>query len=450
MGFETFCCPAMLVAAPASGQGKTSVTAALARWHRRQGRRVRVFKTGPDFIDPMLHEQASGAPVYQLDLFMGGEAEVAARLHAAAADADLILVEGVMGLHDGEPSSADLARRFGLPVLLVLDARAMAQTFGALVHGLASWRGGVTLAGVVANQVGSAGHAAMLAPSLPEGVPLLAALPRDPALALPERHLGLVQAAELPDLDRRLDAWADAWQAAAQACGQLDFMPAAVAFAPAAVALPVAPALHGVRVAVGRDAVCSFIYRANLDALAGLGAELVFFSPLADSALPACDAVWLPGGYPELHLDALARNTTMAQALQAHHAAGKPMLAECGGLLLLLQTLTDAQGQGAAMFGLLPGHGVLQSRLAGLGLHSAALPEGELRGHAFHHSLVETPMAPLLHTRPLRGRRGGEAVYRSGRLTATYFHAYFPSNPAAVAALLGPADVALKGPLDAC
>ncbi|WP_266158692.1 AAA family ATPase, partial [Dyella silvatica] len=210
-------CPALLVSAPASGQGKTSVTAALARWHSRQGRRVRVFKTGPDFLDPMVLQRASRHPVYQLDLWMAGEADVRARLYAAAAEADLILVEGVMGLFDGSLSSADLAQRLGLPVLAVIDGSAMAQTFGALATGLARYREGLQVHGVAANRIGSAYHAQLLADSLPADLHWLGALPRDPSLALPERHLGLVAAAELGDIDTRLDALADAWATHADA-----------------------------------------------------------------------------------------------------------------------------------------------------------------------------------------------------------------------------------------
>jgi len=422
----------MLVAAPASGQGKTSVTAALARLHTRLGRRVRVFKTGPDFLDPMILARACGQPVHQLDLWMGGEAQVRALLHAAACEADLILVEGVMGLHDGEPSSAELAQRLGLPVLLVIDGSAMAQTFGALALGLATYRSGLSLAGVLANRVAGEVHATMLRDSLPTGLRWWGALPRDEAMTLPERHLGLVPAAELADLDTRLDHAADALGPLATE------LPAPVSFAPG-LAPAVSPvALRGVRVAVARDAAFSFIYPANLDLLRALGAELSFFSPLADAALPPCDAVWLPGGYPELHLDALAANRPLAQALRAHHAAGRPLLAECGGLLVLLEALTDVQGQRAAMAGLLPGEAQMQTRLANIGLHEAALPEGTLRGHSFHYSRLDTPLTPLCHTQPARTGRRAEAVYRVGRLTASYFHAYFPSNPAAMAALLGP------------
>ncbi|WP_413624525.1 hypothetical protein [Luteibacter sp. Lutesp34] len=191
-------CPALLVSAPASGQGKTSVTAALARAHARQGRRVRVFKTGPDFLDPMILERASGAPVYQLDPWMGGADDVRARLYDAAGEADLILVEGVMGLFDGAPSSADLAVAHGLPVMAVIDGSAMAQTFGALAHGLASYRRELVLSGVLANRVGSAYHAELLRGSLPPGIDWYGTLPRDVAMALPERHLGLVAGANWP------------------------------------------------------------------------------------------------------------------------------------------------------------------------------------------------------------------------------------------------------------
>ncbi|WP_312207249.1 cobyrinate a,c-diamide synthase, partial [Pseudomonas kuykendallii] len=207
---ETRPCPALLIAAPASGQGKTTVTAALARLHARQGRRVRVFKCGPDFLDPMILERASGQPVYQLDLWMVGEAECRRQLWQAAQEADLILVEGVMGLFDGTPSAADLARTFGLPVLAVIDAAAMAQTFAAVAHGLATFRADLPFSGVLANRVGSARHAELLRASLPATRRWYGALPRAVGIELPSRHLGLVQAEELLDLDERLDSAAGA------------------------------------------------------------------------------------------------------------------------------------------------------------------------------------------------------------------------------------------------
>ena len=427
-------CPALLVAAPASGQGKTSVTAALARLHTQLGRRVSVFKVGPDFLDPTILARACGRPVQQLDLWMGGEAHCRALLHGAAATSDLVLVEGVMGLHDGEPSSADLALRFGLPVLAVIDGSAMAQTFGALALGLMSYRPGLPMAGVFANRVAGDVHAGLLRESLPAGLRWWGSWPCDEQMALPERYLGLVPAGELADLDARLD------RAAAALGTEATALPPEVRFEAAADA-PSAPAeapLRGVRVAVARDAAFSFIYPANLAALEALGAALRFFSPLADDALPACDAVWLPGGYPELHLAALSRNHAMRRALHTHHAAGRPLLAECGGLLYLLDSLADVQGQRAPMLGLLAGDAQMQPRLANIGLHEAPLPEGALRGHSFHYSKLDTPLAPLCTTQPARSGRCGEAVYRVGRLTASYFHAYFPSNPTAVAQLFAP------------
>jgi cobyrinic acid a,c-diamide synthase len=424
-------CPALLVSAPASGQGKTTVTAALARFHREQGRHVRVFKTGPDFLDPMILERASGNPVYQLDLWMVGEAACRQLLYDAADEADLILIEGVMGLFDGEPSSADLARAFGVPVLAVVDAGAMAQTFGALAHGLASYRPDVPFAGVLANRVASPNHGRMLAQSMPPGLRYFGGLARNPAMQLPDRHLGLVQAQEIADLEERLQAGAKAI-----AETNLTALPEPVGFEP--VTLPALPALlAGVRIGVARDTAFAFLYRKNIDLLRAMGAELCFFSPLADTALPDVDSLYLPGGYPELHLERLQTNHAMKQALRAHAAAGKPILAECGGMLYLLESLTDKDGNRATMTGLLPGHAVMQKRLAALGLQEITLPEGRLRGHTFHHSRLETPLAPLARAHDPRGT-AGESVYRVNRLSASYVHLYFASNPEAAARLLQP------------
>ncbi|MDM0035103.1 cobyrinate a,c-diamide synthase [Variovorax sp. J22P271] len=430
-------CPALLVTAPASGQGKTTVTAALAHWHRSQGRRVRVFKTGPDFLDPMVLERASGAPVQPLDLWMGGEAHCAELLHGAAAQADLILVEGAMGLHDGTPSSADLALHFGLPVLAVIDASSMAQTFGAVAHGLATYRPGLQLAGVLANRVGSAGHAQMVRESLPAGMAWYGALPRGGHYALPSRHLGLVQAGEVDDLAERIAAAA---RALAEH-GPLP-MPPAVEFEAPPHAAPdsgLPGALAGVTIAIAQDAAFSFVYAANLALLRQLGAQLRFFSPLANQPVPqGAHALYLPGGYPELHLQALADNAATRESIAAHHAAGRPLVAECGGMLVLLESLRDAAGREAPMLGLLPGQGAMSDRLINLGMHSLSLPEGEVRGHTFHHARIDTPAPAALHTRARRHHGQAEAVFRQKRLFASFMHLYFPSNPAAIAALFKP------------
>ncbi len=423
-------CPALFISAPASGQGKTTLTAGLARLHRRNGRRVRVFKTGPDFLDPMILERASGAPVFSLDLWMVGEAGCRALLAQAASEADLILIEGVMGLFDGTPSSADLAVAFGVPVAAVISAKSMAQTFGALAFGLMRFRPEVPFHGVLANRVGSARHAQMLQEALPADVRWLGHVPGVAALELPDRHLGLHQAGEIADLDVRLDAAADALAPTA-----LAELPPPVDFGtPAPV--HTAPLLAGTHVAIARDAAFSFIYPANLALLAALGARVSFFSPLADEPVPAdADALWLPGGYPELHAATLAINARSLASLRAHVEGNKPVLAECGGLLYLLDTLTDTAGATTRMAGLLPGDAVMQRRFSALGMQKIDGRHGTLTGHTFHYSRLTTPLAPTHRATHAQTDAPGEAVYRHGPIVATYLHAYWPSNPAFAAAL---------------
>lgn len=434
-------CPALLIAAPASGQGKTTVACALARLHARQGRQVRVFKCGPDFLDPYWLTLASDAPVHQLDLWMTGEADCAQRLHAAALEADLIIVEGVMGLFDGQPSAADLAQRFGLPVLAVIDASAMAGTFGALAWGLQHYRQGLPFAGVLANRVASPGHAAMLQDSLREPAQWLGAMMRSATVTLPERHLGLVMDHELGDALQRLDAAADAL--ADTPLGQMtadDLQAWAVTFEPAAAAAENSPseALRGQTIAVARDAAFCFLYAANLDCLRAMGANLVYFSPLLDAVLPPCDALWLPGGYPELHADTLSANHAMKASLTSHVQAGKPVWAECGGMMALFEQLVTTEGGIHAMWGVLPGRVTMQQRLAALGTQQLEVAGGVLRGHTFHYSTCATPLLPASRTQAAPGRtlRGeGEALYQSGAVRASYFHAWFASCPAAAAQL---------------
>ncbi len=420
----------VLVAAIASGQGKTTVTAALARRLRRMGQRVRVFKCGPDFIDPMVLEHASRAKVHTLDLWMVGLEQSRQRLARAAREADVVLVEGVMGLYDGDPSAADLARAFDLPVLAVIDASAMAQTAGAVVLGLRDY-GPVRMAGVVANRVASEGHARMVAASLRD-IPLLATLPKQ-ARRLPERHLGLVVPGEVADIDAILDELADQLQLdEAQWNALAPQLPDE-----ALPEQPVAPLLAGITVAIARDAAFCFLYPANVDTLEALGARIMWFSPLADEPVPEdADAVYLPGGYPELHGEALAQAGRWQESIRAAHAAGLPILAECGGMMVLAESLADKEGRDWPMAGLLPGRVLMQQRLAGLGSQGLATNAGQMRGHTFHYSRLETPLAPVAWTVKHPSGAQGEAVYRVGSLTASYFHAFFASNPAAVASLL--------------
>ena len=441
---DTLNCPALLVAAPASGQGKTTVASALARLHTRRGLRVKAFKCGPDFLDPFwlsLAVTAAGeppAPVHQLDLWMTGEAACAASLREAARDADLIIVEGVMGLFDGTPSAADLARRFGLPVLAVIDAGSMAGTFGALAFGLRHYEPDLRWAGVVANRVASPRHGAMLQSGLRDGDDWLGSLPRSTEWALPERHLGLVADLPLADALQRIDAAADALAATPLAALSLERWDVGFS-APDAGPRPAA-LLAGRRVAVARDASFAFVYRANLDTLRLLGAQLVFFSPLAGEPLPDCDAVWLPGGYPELYPRQLAAATATRDTLAAHIDAGKPVWAECGGMMALMDEICDVQGNSHPGWGLLSGSTRMQRRLAALGPQQLALPAGTLRGHTFHYSTAASPLPIVARTaRPDTAPQAdaGEAVYAHENVRASYFHAWFPSCPEAVAALLG-------------
>lgn len=448
-GAEAASCAAVLVAAPASGQGKTTVAAALARLHARQGRRVRAFKCGPDFLDPHWLALATGAPVHSLDLWMTGEADCRARLRAAAAECDLLIVEGVMGLFDGTPSAADLAERFGLPVLAVIDAHAMAGTFGALAYGLQNFRPGLPWAGVLANRVASERHAGMLKDALREPSQWLGALPRDAGFTLPERHLGLVAATELGDAMARLDAAADVLAATPLGRMQAGQLPQ-VRFEATEPEAAIPALLAGRTIAIARDAAFSFIYPANLDVLTALGARLSFFSPLACDALPACDAVWLPGGYPELHAEALAACAAMRESLAEHAALGKPVWAECGGMMALFDELaTQDDAQVHRLWGLLPGRVTMQKRLAGLGPQQLTLGSDTLRGHTFHYSRCETTLAPAAHTaRPgatqAVGARSGEALYVHGPVRASYFHAWFASSPQATARLFGAMPIDLE------
>src|SRR5450830_1711075 len=381
----------VMVSAIASGQGKTTTTAALARKLVKLGKTVRIFKTGPDFIDPMILERACGSPVYSLDLWMVGHAASQAMLAEAAQSADVILIEGVMGLYDGNPSSADLARAFGVPVLAVLDASAMAQTVGALALGLRDF-GPVNLAGVIANRVASEGHAKMVAEAMRD-IPLLGSLMRQEQV-LPERHLGLVLPQEVSDIDTILDRMADqlslnmdAWSALPETSfdSDVDSLVDAVESA---------KPLQGKKIAIARDAAFAFLYPANLRCLQDLGAELIYFSPIANEAIP-----------------------------------------------VLTDALTDQNGQTWAMAGLLSGRVIMQQRLAALGGQEWSDSTKEttntfaLRGHTFHYSRFDTTLMPFSHASKQRDGAQGEALYQVGNTRASYFHAYFPSDPAMVARL---------------
>jgi cobyrinic acid a,c-diamide synthase len=432
--------PAFIVSAIASGQGKTTATAALVRHLMRRGLRVRVFKVGADFLDALILERACGHPVHVLDLWMVGESECRRLLDEASEAADVLLIEGVMGLYDGTPSTADLARRFDLPVLTVIDVRAMAQTVGAVAAGLRDF-GGVRLAGVIANGVASEGHEAMVKSALRD-IPLIATVPRQTS-ALAERHLGLTPPAESPGIDAQLDELGLAINVDEEAWQTIAAPRAADAAEPRHPRTPLdtqdaTRAMAGTQVAIARDAAFAFLYPANVDCLARLGAEITFFSPLAGEPVPArAQAVFLPGGYPEMHGEPLARAIKFHHSIRAAHAAGIPILAECGGMMTLAESIRDIGGRDWPMAGILPGGTRMQPRLAGLGLQSWRTRRGDIRGHTFHYSTLETPLRAAARATAYPRGTAGEFIYRVGSLTASYFHAYFSSCPAAIAALLG-------------
>ncbi|TYL47341.1 cobyrinate a,c-diamide synthase [Marinomonas sp. IMCC 4694] len=431
-------CPALFLTAPASNQGKTTITAALARYFTHQGKVVRVFKTGPDYLDPQILAQASKQPVEQLDIWMAGDDYCQDKLYQAAQVADLILVEGAMGMFDGEPSSADLAARFGIPMAIVMDVKGMAQTAAALATGLANFRDDVKVAGLIANRCGSERHAELIRDALPASLPLLATLKRDEEISLPERHLGLVQAEEVKDeLEIRFEAAVE-WLKETRDDGLLS-LPAPVAFYPAklreASNQDVASALKGKTIAVARDAAFSFIYDANLIALKNMGAKVVFFSPLTDQALPEADALWLPGGYPELHAKALSDNTAMRAAIHTFYETGKGILAECGGMLYSLDDLTDLNDASYPMVGILHGQGAMRGKRGCQGMQTAVIPQGDIRGHAHHRSRSANTPEPVGYGRRQRHPAPGEAIYQQKGLTASYLHLFFPSNLDATAKL---------------
>ncbi|MGH6932195.1 MAG: cobyrinate a,c-diamide synthase, partial [Dongiaceae bacterium] len=347
-----------IIGAPASNSGKTVVTLALLRALARAGTRVSSFKVGPDYIDPAYHAAASGRVCFNLDLWAMRPATVAALMARLQEDAELVIGEGVMGLFDGADeksgSTADVAAWTGWPVLLVVDVRGQAASAAAVVRGFLQHRADVPIAGLIFNRVGGAAHEQVICKSVePLGVPVVGCVPRDPALALPERHLGLVQAGERGDLDQFLEHAADrirrhvdldALLALARPARPIDTVANESGLVPL-----------GQRIAVARDNAFAFAYPAVLEGWRRAGAELTFFSPLADQAPAAtATAIYLPGGYPELHAGRLAANHRFMDGLWSAAARDAELYGECGGYMALGQGLVDGQGQRHAMAGLLP------------------------------------------------------------------------------------------------
>jgi cobyrinic acid a,c-diamide synthase len=430
--------PGLIVAAPRSGAGKTTVTLALLAALRQRGVAVQAAKAGPDYIDPRFHEAATGRPSFNLDSWAMAPSLTDALLRENTAGADLLVVEGAMGLFDGIPAAphrtgatADLAARLGLPVLLVIDVAGQSQSAAALARGFATHDSEVRIGGVVLNKLGSARHRDLIAEAMASvGVPVLGAIPRDAGAVLPERHLGLVQAAEHADLAARLGQLAEV----AERCLDVDVI-VKLATAPrlssAGAVVPLKP--PGMRIALAQDEAFSFVYPHVLAGWRQEGAEIAPFSPLAGEAPPEdCDACWLPGGYPELHAGRLAAAERFRAGL-AHFAKTRPVHGECGGYMVLGQSLEDAGGVTNRMAGLL-GHATsFAKRKLHLGYREARLladgPLGRsgscLRGHEFHYAALVDPGndEPLAELADGQGNRLGKSGGRRGHVTGTFFHA---------------------------
>jgi cobyrinic acid a,c-diamide synthase len=430
----------LIIAAPHSGAGKTTVTLAVLAALTRRGVAVRAAKAGPDYIDPAFHAAATGSPSVNLDSWAMPPPLLDAMAAQAADGADIFVIEGVMGLFDGATTApgqrgatADLAAHFGLPVALVLDVSRQAQSAAAVVRGFAAHDPTVRLAGVILNRVASERHSTLIADAVAAlGIAVFGTVPRAAELALPERHLGLVQAGEHPDLTsliERLAAMAERnlnLDAIMASAAPLTVAAAAEGTASAAVPPP------GQRIAVAQDQAFSFVYPHLIAAWRGAGAEILPFSPLADEAPPQrADCCWLPGGYPELHADALAAARCFSAGLR-RFAQTRPVHGECGGYMVLGESIEDAAGRQHAMTALLGHTTSFAKRKLHLGYRIARLlsdtvlgrRDAVLRGHEFHYASLtsagdDEPFAELADA---EGRALGKAGGRRGNVTGAFFH----------------------------
>ncbi|MCT8160588.1 cobyrinate a,c-diamide synthase [Pseudoruegeria sp. SHC-113] len=418
----------ILIAAPASGSGKTTLTLGLLRALRNRGIPVRGAKSGPDYIDPKFHEAACGAPCLNLDAW----AMTPEVIRALGAGQTPLIVEGAMGLFDGAPpegkgSAADLARILQIPVVLVVDAARMSQSVAPLVAGFAHFAADVPVAGVILNRVGSARHETALRRALtPLGLPVLGALPRSATITRPSRHLGLVQAGEMADLDEFLHA------AGALVAGHVDLDALRALMQP----LPAAPTATlppppGQRIAVARDAAFAFSYPHQLLGWRAAGAEIAFFSPLANEPAPEADVIYLPGGYPELHVARLSAADTFTASLRAAHAAGTVIYGECGGYMVMGDGLIDADGTRHEMLGLLRLETSFAARKLHLGYrdltplarHLPAPLSMPLKAHEFHYATtLRADGEALFAARDAEGTDLGEIGLRNGSACGSFAH----------------------------
>ncbi len=431
----------LLIAAPRSGSGKTMLTLGLLRAMRQRGLRVLGAKCGPDYIDPAFHAAATGRPGLNLDSWAMEPALLRSLVTSTAKDADLILCEGLMGLFDGVPaepgrsgSSADIAAVFGWPVILILDVSGQSQSAAAAALGCATLDPRLTIAGVVLNRIGSVRHQSLATEAIERiGLPVLGALRRAPEITLPERHLGLVQAAETAELELILDRLASFIETQID-LDRLLVLAASAGFDGSETAPAVKP--PGQRIAIARDAAFSFLYPHLLQGWRAAGAELIFFSPLADEAPPTdCDFCWLPGGYPELHAGRIAAATHFLESVRSF-AESRPIHGECGGYMVLGRGLVDAGGTHHEMLGLLGLTTSFEKRRLTLGYREAELladtalgPRGaKLRGHEFHYATItdKGQDEPLAILNDAYGSTQTLAGSVRGQVSGSFFHVIAP------------------------
>ena len=417
--------PSLLIAAPLSESGKSTLTMGLLRAYTRRGLATQAFKCGPDYVDPKLHSVATGRPAVNLDLFMYGAERVQALYDHYSQDAQAVIVEGVMGLFDGydrdKGSAADIARLLDLPVVLVVTPRSMAYTVAPLLYGLQHFDPRVQIAGVIFNKVSSERHLTYLTQAATDaGVPVLGSLPRVDDIAIPSRYLGL-DVDDLAQIDRYADQVADLLEQ------HLDIDRLLAISSERKERPHEAPALQKLasstprRIAVARDDAFNFLYQENVRQLEQWG-EVTYFSPLADKELPPSDFVYLPGGYPELHLEQLSANKSMLDSLRDYICGGGAMLAEGGGMLLLCEAIVDEEGRSYPLVGALQQTATMQQRGLALGYRQLEIEGVAVRGHEFHYSRIIDPLPTVAQQYNAWGDPVATALWHIDHCYATYTH----------------------------
>ena len=441
--------PRLVIAATQSGAGKTTIVTGLLAALRHRGLQVQSFKAGPDYIDPGYHALASGRPAHNLDSWLTPAERLPEILAEEAADADVAIIEGVMGLYDGGrqgiSSTAEIAKIIKAPVLLVIDAKSMGASAAAIAKGFREYDAGVQLAGVILNRLGSVTHENMIREAM-AGIDMevFGALHRDEALHMPERHLGL-----LPVEENQEQELIDRLGEAVSKSLELDRM---LALAHSAAPIPLRAAswwdsAYRCRIGVARDEAFSFYYPASIKVLERLGAEIIPFSPLHDAVLPAVDGLFIGGGFPEMFADKLMANTALRGQLRQRAEAGMPILAECGGYMYLMESLRDFTGQVYEMAGVFAGQAVMKEKLQMVGYVEAELQQDsllgkaglKLKGHEFHFSTEKIPVNPAeapFVFRKLRNNREYPAGQQVNHALGSYLHLHFAGCPEAAASFI--------------